>query len=64
MTLYDLVKELVNLYGENVPADTEIIFFTKNTTESEDGRELRYEFIQMDDLTISMNGNCIQFLLQ
>ena len=64
MTLYDLVKQLVNLYGENVPADTEVIFFTKNITESDDGKEIKYEFIQMDNLSISMNGNCIQFLLE
>ena len=59
MTLKDLIKELIELSRNGVPDDTEIILFAEHT--EDDNKPV---VCQMDTLSISLNGDCVQLFMQ
>ena len=59
MTLKDLIKELIELSRNGVADDTEVILFAEHT--EDDNKPVVY---QMDTLSISLNGDCVQLFMQ
>lgn len=60
MTLQNLINELTDLYAEGVPGDTELILFADRTIEGTKYKSA----IQMDTLSISINGDCVQLFME
>lgn len=58
MTLQNLIEKLADLYAAGAQEDTEIIYFA----EISDG--VTSVAIQMDTLSISLNGDCVQLFMQ
>ena len=60
MTLSKLIEELTALYADGVPGETELIFFAERSLEGS-----KYPAaIQMDTLSVSINGDCVQLFMQ
>lgn len=58
MTLEKLINELTDLYAAGVSGDTDVILFAEHTIGSETVA------IQMDELLISLNGDCVQLFMR
>lgn len=60
MTLQKLINELTDLYAEGVPGDTELVLFAEFVADGGAGLAA----IQMDTLSVSLNGDYVQLFMQ
>ena len=60
MTVKDLIRELEMLKAAGVSEDTELILFADRTIEGTKYKSA----IQMDTLSISINGDCVQLFME
>ena len=60
MTVKDLIRELETLKAAGVSEDTELILFADYTLEGENYKSA----IQMDTLSVSINGDCVQLFME
>ena len=60
MTLSKLIEELTALYAEGVPGESELILFAERSIKGS-----KYPAaIQMDTLSVSINGDYVQLFMQ
>ena len=60
MTVKNLIRELEKLKAAGVSEDTELVLFADYTLEGENYKSA----IQMDTLSVSINGDCVQLFME
>lgn len=60
MTVKNLIRELENLKAAGISENTELILFADYTLEGDNYKSA----IQMDTLSVSINGDCVQLFME